>query len=68
MNINKINEILDKEIEFAKGCGMPLFVMGIQQAKKVLNECREDKCPACGGSGNYKDGPCSACKGTGYKE
>lgn len=38
MNINKINEILDKEIEFAKNCGMPQFVMGIQQAKKVLND------------------------------
>lgn len=38
MDINKINELLDKEIEFAKGCGMPQFVMGIQQAKKVIND------------------------------
>ena len=36
--IDIINKILDKEIEYAKGCGMPQFVMGMQQAKKVLNE------------------------------
>ena len=40
MDIKRINELLDKEIEFAKGCGMPQFVMGIQQAKKIINnEC-----------------------------
>ena len=27
---------LDKEIEFAKQCGMPQFVAGLLQAKKVL--------------------------------
>lgn len=37
MNIDRINELLDKEIEFAKGCGMPQFVMGLQQAKKIIN-------------------------------
>lgn len=42
MDIEKINEILDKEIEFAKKCGMPQFVLGIQQAKKVLNEYKVD--------------------------
>ena len=29
---------LDKEIEFAKGCGLPQFVMGLQQAKKIIGE------------------------------
>lgn len=38
MDINRINQLLDKEIEFAKGCGMPQFVMGIQQAKKIIND------------------------------
>lgn len=38
MDINKINELLDKEIEFSKGCGMPQFVMGLQQAKLIINE------------------------------
>ena len=38
MEIQEINEILNKEIEFAKQCGIPQFVMGLQQAKKVLNE------------------------------
>ena len=38
MNIDTINNVLDEEIEYAKGCGMPQFVMGMQQAKKVLNE------------------------------
>lgn len=37
MDINKINKMLDKEIEFAKGCGIPQFVMGLQQAKKIIN-------------------------------
>lgn len=38
MDIKRINELLDKEIEFAKGCDMPQFVMGIQQAKKIIND------------------------------
>ena len=29
-------ELIDQEIEFAKGTGMPQFVMGLQQAKKVI--------------------------------
>ena len=68
MDIKKINEILDNEIEYAKGCGMPQFVMGLQQAKKVFNEYKPQKCPACGGSGHYKDGLCGCCNGTGYKD
>lgn len=43
MDIKKINDLLYKEIEFAKGCGMPQFVMGIQQAKKVLNAANDKK-------------------------
>lgn len=42
MGIEKINELLDKEIEFAKSCGMPQFVMGIQQAKKILNDYHKE--------------------------
>lgn len=44
MDIDKINEILDKEIEFAKGCGIPQFVMGVQQAKKVINDYKDEEC------------------------
>lgn len=29
-------ELIEQEIEFAKGTGMPQFVMGLQQAKKVI--------------------------------
>lgn len=29
-------ELIDQEIKFAKGMGMPQFVMGLQQAKKVI--------------------------------
>lgn len=36
IDIIEINERLDKEIEFTKGCGIPQFVMGLQQAKKKL--------------------------------
>ena len=32
----RIVELLNQEIEFAKGTGMPQFVMGLQQAKKVV--------------------------------
>jgi len=32
----EITLVLDDEIEFAKGTGMPQFVMGLQQAKKVI--------------------------------
>ena len=42
-NIEEINRALDKEIEFAKGCGMPQFVMGLIQAKKVLNDIDMEK-------------------------
>lgn len=38
MDIKRINELLDKEVEFAKDCGMPQFVMGIQQARKIIND------------------------------
>lgn len=43
ISIDKINYILNKEIEFAKGCGMPQFVMGLQQAQKVLNDYMKEK-------------------------
>lgn len=43
VDIVEINETLDKEIEFAKGCGMPQFVMGLIQAKKVLNDIDNEK-------------------------
>jgi hypothetical protein len=41
--INKaiILKAIDEEIEFAKGCGMPQFVMGLLQAKKVIEEMEE---------------------------
>ncbi len=42
LSIEEINKVLENEIEFAKGCGMPQFVMGIQQAKKTLNSYVED--------------------------
>lgn len=52
MKIEKINGLLDKEIEFAKGCGMPQFVMGLQQAKKIINMENERSvaisCSKCG--------------------
>ena len=38
IDIETINKELDKEIEFAKGCGLPQFVMGLQQAKKISGE------------------------------
>ena len=38
IDIETINKELDKEIEFAKGCGLPQFVMGLQQAKKIIGE------------------------------
>lgn len=37
MDINKINEIIDEEIEFAKQVN-PQMAMGMSQIKKVLNE------------------------------
>lgn len=43
IDITEINERLDKEIEFAKGCGMPQFVMGLQQAKKVINDIDDEQ-------------------------
>lgn len=68
MDIDKINEILHKEIEYAKQCGMPQFTMGLLQAKKVLNDYNAShKCAACGGSGRYKDTICSSCNGTGHE-
>ena len=68
MNISKINELIDAEIELAKGSGTPQFIKGLQQAKKVINDYKPEKCSACGGSGYYKDGYCGACDGTGYEE
>lgn len=68
MDIKKINEILDNEIKYAKGCNMPQFVMGLQQAKKALNEYKSQKCSACGGSGHYKNDLCSCCNGTGIQQ
>lgn len=38
MNIKDMNNKLDEEIEFAKGCVNPQFVLGMQQAKKVIND------------------------------
>ena len=32
----KAIELIEQEIEFAKGTGMPQFVLGLQQAKKVI--------------------------------
>lgn len=34
----RILALLDDEIEFAKGTGMPQFVLGLQQAKQVIEE------------------------------
>lgn len=42
LSIEQINQILNDEIEFAKGCGMPQFVMGLQQAQNVLNSAKEE--------------------------
>jgi hypothetical protein len=36
-------DLLDKEIAFAKGMGMPQFVMGLLQAKKVLVDFIDNK-------------------------
>lgn len=43
IDITEINKVLDEEIEFAKGCVMPQFVMGLQQAKKILNQLDDTK-------------------------
>lgn len=44
IDIKDINKRLDEEIEFAKGCIMPQFVLGIQQAKKVINDlCNKEQ-------------------------
>lgn len=44
IDIKDINKRLDEEIEFAKGCGNPHFVLGIQQAKKVINDlCNKEQ-------------------------
>lgn len=42
IDILEINKRLEDEIEFAKGCGMPQFVMGLQQAKKVINKLDDE--------------------------
>lgn len=34
---------MDEEIEFAKGCGMPQFVMGLLQARDVI--VKQEKLP-----------------------
>ena len=36
MTKEQIIELLDEEIKFAQGTGMPQFVMGLQQAKKII--------------------------------
>lgn len=43
MNKEQMIILLDKEIAFAKQCGMPQFVMGLIQAKKVLETFWEDE-------------------------
>lgn len=44
-------ELIDQEIEFAKGTGMPQFVMGLQQAKKVIElefeRQKKEQCSDC---------------------
>lgn len=32
----KVIKLIEQEIKFAKGTGMPQFVMGLMQAKKVI--------------------------------
>lgn len=41
-HIENIIKLLEEEIEFAKGCGMPQFVMGIMQAKKVIEGYKKE--------------------------
>ncbi|QTY15503.1 hypothetical protein [Virgibacillus pantothenticus] len=42
MNLQEqIIQKLKEEAEFAKGCGMPQFVMGIQQAIKVVENIKD---------------------------
>lgn len=36
MDKQEILDLLDQEIEFAKGMGIPQFVLGLQQAKLVI--------------------------------
>ena len=45
MNLTKEQIIsrLKEEAEFAKGTGMPQFVMGINQAIKVIEDMEESK-------------------------
>lgn len=38
MTKEQLVERLNEEIKFAKGTGMPQFVMGLQQAKKIIEE------------------------------
>jgi hypothetical protein len=33
-----LKAMLDEEIAFAKQCHMPQFVLGLQQAKKIIDE------------------------------
>lgn len=37
MKIKKINELIDKEIEYAKQVN-PVMALGMSQIKKILNE------------------------------
>lgn len=44
IDIREINKKLDKEIEFAKRCtSMPHFLMGLQQAKNVINNINNEQ-------------------------
>lgn len=38
MTLEKINRILEKEIEFSKKCDMPQFTLGLLQAQKIINK------------------------------
>ena len=40
INAEELLERIDKEMEFAKNCNMPQFVMGLIQAKTIVNELK----------------------------
>lgn len=41
ISIEKINELIEKEMEFAKQVN-PMMAMGMSQVKKILNDYVED--------------------------
>lgn len=43
MKKEDVLKALEEEIEFAKGCGMPQFVMGLLQAVEVIEKLPEDQ-------------------------